>query len=267
MNSVLTINNIVPEVHFTGVERQANILSGENAGRLKNGNMIRDVIGTIYNYAFDVMPKIDNVAAYDELYELITAPVNSYPVSVPFGQGYLDFNAYISSASDELQIIKGIKKLWSKLAFETIAIEPQRYYGENWTVGEGASNGVFTIDGTSFDVSVTKLQRNGEVLETEQTARSKSGVISREIIGTIYSYTMNIEQKSESIEEYDRLYYLLTSPVNSHSITVPYGQSTLTMQAYITKANDKLTYLGKYRRWEGLSVDFIAMAPTKEASA
>lgn len=265
MNSVLTINNIVPDVHFTGVERQATILSGENAGRLKNGNMIRDVIGTVYNYGFEVIPKIDNLSAYDELYDLITAPVNSYPVSVPFGQGYLDFDAYVSSASDELQLMKGIKKLWSKLTFETIAIEPQRYYGENWTVGEGTSNGVFTIDNTSFNVSVTKLERNGEVLETEQTTRSKSGIVSREIIGTIYNYTMNLEQKSESIEEYDRLYYLLTSPVNSHSITVPYGQSTLTMQAYITKTSDKLPYLGKYARWEGLSVEFMAMAPTKEA--
>ncbi|WP_312093479.1 hypothetical protein [Aminipila sp.] len=266
MYSVLTINNLVPDVHFTGLEREASILSGENAGKLKNGNMIRDCVGTIYNYNFEVMPKIDNLVAYDELYELITAPVNSYPISVPFGQGYLDFNAYVSSASDELQLIKGIKKLWNKLEFTAVAMEPQRYYGENWTMGQGTDNGVFTIDGTSFNVSVTQLQRNGAVLETDRTGRLKSGVMSREIIGTFYNYSMDLEQKIENIEEYDRLYYALTSPVDSHTITIPYGQGTLTLQAYITRASDKLTYLGKFRRWEGLSIDFMAAAPTREAT-
>ncbi|QIB68270.1 hypothetical protein Ami103574_02605 [Aminipila butyrica] len=263
MNSVLTINSIVPDVHFTGLEREAVILSGDNSGRLKNGHMVRDVTGTVYNYNFEVIPKIENLTAYDELYELITAPVDSYPVSVPFGQGYLDFDAYVSSASDGLQLINGIKKLWTELSFTATAIEPQRYYGENWTIGQGTDNGVFTIDGTSFNASVTKLQRSGEVLETGQTGRLKSGRASREIIGTIYSYSMEIEQKMENIEEYDRLYYALTSPVNSHEISVPYGQGTLTFQAYITKAHDKLPYLGKYRRWEGLSIDFMAMSPAR----
>ncbi len=265
MNSVLTINNIAPDVHFMSVEREAIILAGENAGRLKNGHMVRDVIGTIFNYNFEVMPKIENVKAYDDFYELITLPVNSYPISVPFGQGYLEFDALISNTSDELKTIKGIKKLWSKLEFAAIAIEPQRYFGENWCVGQGTDNGVFTIDSASFNVSVTRLERRSEVLETSHARRSKSGVISREIIGTIYNYSMDIEQKSGNIEEYDRLYYLLTSPVDSHSITIPYGQDSLTFKVYINKVSDKLTYLGNYRRWEGLKVEFMAMSPIKEA--
>jgi hypothetical protein len=265
MNSVLTINNIAPNVHFTAVEREAVILTGENGGRLKNGTTVRDIVGTIYNFGFEVAPKIEDVEAYDELYELITAPVNSYPISVPFGQGYLAFDAYIDSVSDELQNIKGIKKLWSSLGFSAVAMEPQRYYGENWAMGQGTDNNVFVIDGTSFDVSVVKLKRNGEVIETNRSGRLKSGAMNREIIGTYYNYTMELEQKIGNVEEYDRLYYALTSPVNSHSMVLPYGQDTLSLQVYITKATDKLTYLGKFRHWEGLTIEFTALVPSREA--
>lgn len=47
-------------------------------------------------------------------------------------------------------------------------------------------------------------------------------------------------------------------------ITVPYGQETLTFQAYITSGSDTLRKVrGNKNDWTGLSVDFIAISPQR----
>ncbi|WP_051280666.1 hypothetical protein [Anaerovorax odorimutans] len=260
MNSIFVINGTEYDVSVLSIQREATILTGDNAGRLKNGNVVRDVTGTIYNFEFEVSSKTENATDYDNLYEIITAPVESYPVSVPFGQGFLDFDAYINTADDELMHM-GSKNLWNNLIFTAAAMEPQRYYGENWSIGAGTGNGVFTIDGVGFNAVVKKLERKGKVLELNSD-RFKSGAMNREIVGTYYNYSMQIEQ--DNIEQYDRLYYALTAPVDSHSITIPYGQNTLTFNAYITQVRDNLTYMsGNINKWGGLEVDFSATAPER----
>lgn len=260
--SIFKIDGATPDVNVNSLQREATILNGDNAGQLKNGDMIRDVVGTIYSYALEVEPKLSNLAAYDSLYEAITAPVESYPVMMLFGQGELYFDAYVSSANDELRHMNPSLKLWDKLAFTVIPIDPQRYYGETWSLGSGSGNQVFSLDGVGFDISTVKLERTGKVQDSK-AARSVSGRMGREIIGTYYSYSMEIDQVLGNPDEYDRLYYALTAPVDSHQLTVPYGQSTLTFQAYISRANDNLIHAGDVNIWGGLEVDFIAMAPAR----
>lgn len=261
---IFIINGVDPDVSVLSLQREATILNGENAGRLKNGNIVRDVTGTIYNYAFEVVPRLGNLAAYDSLYETITAPVDSYPITVPFGQGDLQFDAYVENVTDELWHMNSEKKLWDKMAFTATAKEPQRYFGGNWSIGSGSGNQVFTVDGVGFNVSVTKLERTSKLLDTDRSGRLKSGTVHREIIGTYYNYTMELEQALNNVDEYDQLYYALTAPVNSHPLVVPYGQSTLSFQAYVTKVNDNLTFSdGRLRRWGGMEVDFTAMSPAR----
>lgn len=258
------MNNVDYDVSVVSLQREATILNGTNIGQLKNGNIVRDVVGTIYNYAFEVAPNIDNLTVYDNLYETITSPAISYPLNVPFGQGNLEFDAYINSANDELLYMSQNKKLWDKLAFTAIATDPQRYYGETWNIGAGTGNQVFIIDGVGFNVNVTNLKRNGKVQDTGSSGRVNSGLMHREIIGTYYNYTMELEQALENIEEYDRLYYALTAPVDSHILVIPYGQSTLTFTMYVTKVSDQLTFLNDdIRRWSGLEIEFTAMAKVR----
>lgn len=263
MNNVFVINNSAPNVSIVSLQRESSVLDGENAGRLKNGNLTRDVIGTFYNYALVVSPDLNHLSEYDDLYNTITSPVESHRVSMAFGQGVLGFDAYVTSASDELRRI-GNKNIWKNLSFAVIAMEPQRYYKEVWESGAGSKNKVFSINGTEYDVNISKLERKGAVLDTDQTGRSKSGKMSREIIGTFYNYSMKIEKDLLSPQEYDKLYYTLTAPVDSHTLAVPYGQETLTFQAYVTKASDKLIKSNNHINvWSDLTIDFIAMQPAR----
>ena len=121
---------------------------------------------------------------------------------------------------------------------------------------------VFTIDGKSYNVSVTDLQRKASVLDGENAGRVMSGLI--RIIGTYYNYSMTLDTRSLDFADYDALYELLTAPVDCHSITVPSGQGTATFDAYISNADDVLNRMdGSRNLWGDLQINFVAMAPKR----
>lgn len=109
-----------------GLSRSGQILDGENAGRLKNGRMIRDVIGTYYNYSLNIDTQQLNATDYDALYETLTAPVDYHTVSFPYGQGVLTFDAYVSGVEDVLQHSWSGANRWGGMKVNFIAMAPQR---------------------------------------------------------------------------------------------------------------------------------------------
>lgn len=122
---------------------------------------------------------------------------------------------------------------------------------------------VFTVDGRSFNVSVSSLQRKASILDGENAGRMLSGRMERDIIGTYYNYTLGIDPKLMTPAEYDALYELLTAPVDSHALVVPYGQGTISFAAYISNAEDTLKRLAGTNLWSDLKVNFIAMEPKR----
>ena len=122
------------------------------------------------------------------------------------------------------------------------------------------------IDNTYYDVRIPEdgIKRNFQVLDDNSTTRVADGSMHRSIIGTYYNYTITFDCSDLSDTQYDSMYEVLSAPVNSHEITVPYGQSTLTFNAYVTAGEDTLEIsTGTRNRWKGLSVQFIAMAPKR----
>lgn len=119
-----------------------------------------------------------------------------------------------------------------------------------------AVNTTFAINGNQFNISVTSLQREAAVLDGPGAGRVRSGDMDRDIIGTYYNYVMTLNTKNLSFSDYDTLYELLTSPVDYLTVTMPYGQSTITFKAYVANVSDKLI-VKNY--WGGMSVRFTAM--------
>ena len=123
---------------------------------------------------------------------------------------------------------------------------------------------IFTIDGRDFDVRIPQdgIKRSGQVLDSAETERLENGEMFRDIIGTYYNYTIQVDTKNLKVEEYDELYDLVTQPVEKHTITVPYGQTTLSFDAYITSAEDSLLKRENgVNYWHGLTLAFIALKP------
>lgn len=109
-----------------GLQRTAAVLDGDNAGRSKSGRMIRDVIGTYYNYSLQIDTSHLNVAQYDALYEVLTSPTDSHTIVMPYGQGTLTFEAYVSNVSDGVKLMADGKTLWGDLSVTFTAMGPKR---------------------------------------------------------------------------------------------------------------------------------------------
>ncbi len=125
-----------------------------------------------------------------------------------------------------------------------------------------------TVDGRYYRVRVVydTLVRAFELMEGVNAGDMLSGRHERDLVGTGYSYSMQIEPDPEYQADYDALFDLLSDPVNTHAITVPYGQGTLTYAAEITGGQDTFDgMLGGRQQWKGLTVEFRYIAPQKEA--
>jgi hypothetical protein len=120
---------------------------------------------------------------------------------------------------------------------------------------------MITIDGNEYASIVAKISRDFNIVDTDNSGRLSNGDMFREIIGTFYHHTLTIDGDFDP-EEYTSLYEVLSDPVESHEITVPHGDGTLTYNAYVTSGTD--TYInGAYN---GLSCKFIAMDPQRRAT-
>ena len=122
-----------------------------------------------------------------------------------------------------------------------------------------------TLDGVTYStLHVTSLKRNFSVLDGENAGRVQTGEMQRDIIGTFYNYSVELDPDAASKADYDAFYEVISAPVDSHELVVPYGQTTLTFQAYVTNGADALLDMSQSaNRWGGLSFNFIAMSPQR----
>lgn len=109
-----------------GMQRQGRILDRDTASRTTAGTMKRDIIGTYYNYVIQIETKGLDVNEYDDLYEALSAPVDSHTLEVPYGQGLLVFEAYVSNVDDSLKLAGERFNLWAGLSVTFTAMSPVR---------------------------------------------------------------------------------------------------------------------------------------------
>ena len=114
------------EVYDTKITRGFQILDGDNTGRLMNGSMGRDVIGTYYNYTWELSPS--DYEEYDELYEILSAPTDYHIITVPYGRNSTKtYQAYVTSGQDELvRVDDEGNNYWEGLSIQFVATNPAR---------------------------------------------------------------------------------------------------------------------------------------------
>ena len=124
----------------------------------------------------------------------------------------------------------------------------------------------FMMDGKAYNFRVPSggLKRSFQVLDGDNAGRVLAGDMDRDVIGTFYNYEVTITPVSTDLNEYDAFYEEISAPVDFHLMTFPYGQSTLTFQAYVTAGADTIIKTGDgATHWRGLSVQFIAKSPQR----
>ena len=108
---------------------------------------------------------------------------------------------------------------------------------------------MITIDGNTYEVGIIKITRKAsqsiESLGTTLDLRKHY-----DIKGTYYDYEVELATARMNVTDYDNLYEALTTPQESHTVTMPYGQSTLTFEARVSVAADELiNSYSTFKKW------------------
>lgn len=124
---------------------------------------------------------------------------------------------------------------------------------------------ILSLDGKEYpNLHVVSLKRSFSVLDGDNAGRVMTGAMTRDIIGTYYNYSMEIDPVSSNLAEYDEFYEAISAPVDSHVLTVPYAQTTLTFDAYVANGEDELvSKYGSRNEWQNLAINFVAMKPKR----
>ncbi|MBR3280920.1 MAG: hypothetical protein IKI57_03625 [Clostridia bacterium] len=122
---------------------------------------------------------------------------------------------------------------------------------------------MITIDGQSFRIGIIKITRKAS-LNREDHGTTLDGRKHYDALGTYFDYDVTIDTKAINIHEYDRLYEVITQPVEYHMVTMPYGQDEISFKASIKTSNDSvIANYTNFRKWNGLKITFEAIEPQK----
>ena len=124
---------------------------------------------------------------------------------------------------------------------------------------------MITIDNNYYDVGIIKITRKA-TQDIDKIGTTMDLRKHYDIKGTYYDYDVELATYKMQVAEYDSLYEILTAPQESHTVTLPYGQTTLTFEARVSVASDTLIKsFTAFKKWSSLKVTFEALTPQKEA--
>lgn len=121
-----------------------------------------------------------------------------------------------------------------------------------------------TMDGKEYRVRVKlgSLEESFRIEDGPNADTLLTGEESRDIIGTYFEHSLDVEPDPRYYRDYIDFYKAITAPVESHTITLPHADGTITYKAMVIsgKHSIKDTISGT-NRYTGLSVFFKAKEP------
>ncbi len=121
------------------------------------------------------------------------------------------------------------------------------------------------LDGTEYDVRVVydTLLRSFAIREGANAGTALSGRRIFDLIGTDYAFSMQVEPNPANPTDYDSFFDAISAPVETHTVELPYGQSTISFECYIQAGGDAYHGILGAKRWRGLSVTFTPVEPQR----
>lgn len=115
------------EVAISAYNRNFSVLDGLNAGRVLSGKMIRDVIGTYLGNKITVFRRGDNYAGLDAFWDYLYQHSidDSVLLEAADGQKTISYQAYYTSASQELEKVENGVNYWGEIEVNFIPIDGQ----------------------------------------------------------------------------------------------------------------------------------------------
>ena len=123
----ITIDTIVYNLPFKTINRRAEILFKDSAGRTANGVLHAEPIGTYYNYDLEVGMSRKNATDYAALWLKLTEPTANHTITLPDESNTLTFNCYFANIRDTVQRWnEGGTNYFKNLSFSVIPTSPAR---------------------------------------------------------------------------------------------------------------------------------------------
>ena len=115
------------DVAISAYNRNFNVLDGPNAGRVLTGRMIRDVIGTYLGHKITVVRRGDDYAGLDEFWEYLYQHSidDSVLLEAADGQKTISYQAYYTSASQDIEKVEKGVNFWGEIEVNFIPIDAQ----------------------------------------------------------------------------------------------------------------------------------------------
>lgn len=115
---MISIDGIVynnTEWNSNSLEISAEIINGDESGRLQGSkDMYLDYVGTFFNTSGEIVRKTTcSDSEWDDLFLALCNPINKHTVKIPFLQGYLQTEIYISSVKSKLVEQKFGRNKWA----------------------------------------------------------------------------------------------------------------------------------------------------------
>lgn len=132
---------------------------------------------------------------------------------------------------------------------------------------------MITIDGVNYKANwiESTLKRNAEIINGDASGRlQNTKAMYLDYVGTFYNYDGDLRrEKGCSDAEWEALFIVLTNPINNHTITVPFGNGTISNEFYISSVKSKLiTSERGHNEWDkAYSVTFTSMRPQRMATS
>lgn len=130
-------------VDFKGIcdiSRIATIKASEISGLMLDKTYFNDVLGTYMQYDITIALPLYDKNAYDEIYELLTQPIDGHVFTMDYGQTQIQITGRVESVKDKLVRARGGDGYWDGLQFSAIANHPTK----TMTLGEAISIGMTT---------------------------------------------------------------------------------------------------------------------------
>jgi hypothetical protein len=115
------------DVAISSYKRSFSVLDGDNSGRVLTGRMSRDIIGTFLTYQVTVFRRGDNYEGLDTFwsYLLEHSVDDSVQVEVADNQGTYSFEAYYTSAEQEIEKVLNGVNYWGDIEVHFISMDAE----------------------------------------------------------------------------------------------------------------------------------------------
>ena len=119
---------------------------------------------------------------------------------------------------------------------------------------------LFWIDGESFGVQVTALQREFAILQATEPCVTMDGICHREPLGSYCHYKMTVAAHRDP-GELERFWEKVSQPNVCILCSFPYGDGFLTQEMFVEAGIQALPDTRGENRWDKVTVRFRGKTP------